>query len=206
MRGAPGAVDAVKIDTDSLIPTLSVIGGGPPLGICGSGLVCLASELVKAGAIIESGGFNMNRLGNHLRETPDGLEFLLAPAHATGTGRDLVVTHHDLSQLQLAKAAIHAGISLMMSQLGINHLDHVLLAGAFGNFLDPVAACGINMFPGVSADRVRGVGNAAGAGALTALLSQSQRQRSQVIARQMDYLELAAHPGFKDAFVEGMYF
>ena len=206
MRGAPGAVDAVAVDTESLIPTVSVIGGGPPLGICGSGLVCLASELVKAGAITESGGFNLNRLGTHLRQTPDGLEFLLASAHSTGTGRDLVMTHQDLSQLQLAKAAIHAGISLMMSQLGIDHLDHVLLAGAFGNFLDPVAACGINMFPGVSADRVRGVGNAAGAGALAALLSQGQRRRSQVIARQMAYLELAAHPGFKDAFVEGMYF
>lgn len=206
MRGAPGAVDRVRVSADRLTPSLSVIGRIPPLGICGSGLVSLASELVKAGAITETGGFNRNRMGNHLRRTSDGLEYLLAPASETGTGQDLVMTHHDLSQLQLAKAAIHAGISLMMAQLGVTRLDHVLLAGAFGNYLDPAAACGINMFPGVSADRVRGVGNAAGAGAISALLNRFQRLRSQTIARRMDHLELATHPGFKDAFVEGMYF
>lgn len=206
MRGSPGAVDGVSVATDRLTPTLSVIGGGPPLGICGSGLVMLASELVKTGAITEAGGFNRNRLGTHLRQGSDGVEYLLAPASDTGTGQDLVLTHQDLSQLQLAKAAIHAGISLMMAQLGVARLDRVLLAGAFGNYLDPAAACGINMFPGVMADNVHGVGNAAGAGAIAALLNRSQRLRSQTIARRMGYLELAAHPGFKDAFVEGMCF
>jgi len=206
LRGAPGAVDQVSVSADSLVPELRVIGDGPALGICGSGLVSLVSELVKIGAVTPSGGFDPARRCKHLREGTDGWEYLLAAKENTGTGQDLVLTHQDLSHLQLAKAAIHAGISLLLAELGLARVEKVLLAGAFGNYLDPVAACGINMFPGVSVENITGVGNAAGAGAISALISRSQRIRAQTIARRMDYLELATHPKFNETFVMSMPF
>jgi uncharacterized 2Fe-2S/4Fe-4S cluster protein (DUF4445 family) len=206
LRGAPGAVDQVRVSADSLVPELRVIGGGPALGICGSGLVSLVSELVKAGVVTPSGGFDTARRCKHLRQGSDGWEYLLATKEHTGTGQDLVLTHQDLSHLQLAKAAIHAGISLLLAELDITRVEKVLLAGAFGNYLDPVAACGINIFPGVAVENITSVGNAAGAGAISALVSRSQRKRAQVIARRMDYLELASHPKFNETFVMSMAF
>ena len=206
LRGAPGAVDQVRVSAETLVPELRVIGDGPASGICGSGLVSLVSELVKVGAVTSSGGFDTSRRCKHLRQGTDGWEYLLATKENTGTGQDLVLTHQDLSHLQLAKAAIHAGISLLLAELDITRVEKVLLAGAFGNYLDPVAACGINIFPGVALENITSVGNAAGAGALSALISRSQRKRAQTIARRMDYLELAAHPKFNETFVMSMAF
>jgi len=206
LRGAPGAVDQVRVSADSLVPELRVIGDGPALGICGSGLVSLVSELVKIGVVTPSGGFDPARRCQHLREGTDGWEYLLAAKENTGTGQDLVLTHQDLSHLQLAKAAIHAGISLLLAELDITRVGKVLLAGAFGNYLDPAAACGINMFPGVVVENITSVGNAAGAGAISALVSRSQRKRAQTIARRMDYLELASHPKFNETYVSSMTF
>ncbi len=206
MRAAAGAVDSVRVSEGDLSPTLSVIGGGPPLGICGSGLVSLVSELIKNRAIVSAGGFDRAYLGPHIRKGSDGLEYVLAAAERASAGRDLVLTHRDLSHLQLAKAAIHAGTSLMMAEMGVTRLSRVLLAGAFGNYLDPIAACNMNMFPGVDPENVSGVGNAAGAGAIMALISRPQRDRAQYLAQHMRYMELAGHPGFKNAFVDGMTF
>jgi len=206
MRGAPGAVDGVRLSQAGGVPVLSVIGGGAPRGICGSGLVSLVSELVAAGAITPAGAFDPGIPFPRLRDGQEGREYVLAAARETGTGRDLVLTHRDLAQLQLAKAAIHAGISLMMEELGVFRISRVLLAGAFGNYLDPACACGIRMLPGVTADRVTAVGNAAGTGAVMALVSRAQRTRAQALVDQMEYLELAVHPRFKEAYLDGMAF
>jgi uncharacterized 2Fe-2S/4Fe-4S cluster protein (DUF4445 family) len=206
MRGAPGAVDGVRLAPADGAPELSVIGGLAPRGICGSGLVSLVSQLVAAGAVTPDGAFAPGIPSPRLREGPGGSEFVLAVAQETGTGRDLVLTHRDLAQLQLAKAAIHAGISLMMDEMGVSRISRVLLAGAFGNYLDPADACGIRMLPGVTADRVTAVGNAAGAGAVMALVSRAQRTRARTLVDQMEYLELAVHPRFNEAYLDGMAF
>lgn len=206
MRGAPGAVDAVDLADAGSSPKLSVIGGLAPKGICGSGLVSLVSALVRVGTILPSGSFNLESPNSRLRQGPGGVEYVLAEESTTSTGRDLVFTHQDLAQLQLAKAAIHAGISLMMVEMGVDRLAKVLLAGAFGNYLDAEAACGINMLPGVSPAQIECAGNAAGAGAVMMLMSHSQRVRAEMLADRMQYFELAVHPGFNDAYIDGMPF
>jgi uncharacterized 2Fe-2S/4Fe-4S cluster protein (DUF4445 family) len=206
MRGAPGAVDGVRLSRAGGDPELSVIGRIAPRGICGSGLVSLVSELIAAGTVTPAGAFDPGFSSPRLRDGPEGMEFVLAEARETGTGRDLVLTHRDLSQLQLAKAAIHAGISLMLDEMGVSRISRVLLAGAFGNYLNPAAACGIRMLPGVTSDRVTAVGNAAGAGAVMALVSRAQRTRARTLVDQMEYLELAVHPRFKEAYLDGMAF
>jgi uncharacterized 2Fe-2S/4Fe-4S cluster protein (DUF4445 family) len=206
MRGAAGAIDRAGVSQGDLAPKLRVIGGGRPLGICGSGLVSVVSQLIKAGVVKNSGGFDDACIGPHLRSGSDGLEYILARAENTGVGRDITISHRDLAELQLAKAAIHAGVSLLMKELGVTRIHKVLLAGAFGNYLDPSDACSINMFPGVDPSHVRGVGNAAGVGACMALISRKLREKARSLARSMRYLELAGHPDFNDAFVDGMTF
>lgn len=206
MRAAPGAVEKVAIDPATLVADLQVIGQVPPVGVCGSGLVSLVSQLVEAGAITPSGGYAEERIGDRVRHGDNGLEYVLAFAEQTGMGQDLVLTHGDLAELQLAKAAIHAGVSIMMSELGVEKIESVLLAGAFGNYLDPVEACGIGMLPGVTPDIVTGVGNAAGDGAVMVLLNSTQRARADRLAAKLRYLELAAHPQFNMAYIDGMAF
>ena len=206
MRGAPGAVERVSVNPEDLAPTLVVIGDRPPLGICGSGLVSLVSALLGAGALEPVGSWDPDLDTPWLREGPNGLEYLLARASDTGTGKDLVLTRGDVSELQLAKAALAAGATLLMKELGVERIAKVLLAGAFGNYLDPADACALGLFPGVGPELVEGVGNAAGAGALMALASRTQRRRAQAIAEKMRYLELAAHKDFQSTFVKTLFF
>jgi uncharacterized 2Fe-2S/4Fe-4S cluster protein (DUF4445 family) len=206
MRGAPGAVERVRLSVPDQPPELKVIGGGKPLGLCGSGLVSLTSQLVAAGAVNRKGRFNEAMLGERLRQGLQGLEYVLAPGGEAGGRQDLVLTAKDLSELQLAKAAMHAGARLMMERLGLARVERVLLAGAFGNYLDPGDACAIGLFPGVEPEQITGVGNAAGAGAVLALSNLEARRKAQRLARQMTYMELAGHPDFADAYVQGMYF
>ncbi len=205
MRGAPGAVEGVRIGPD-LEPVLKVIGGGPPLGLCGSGIISAVAGLVQAGVLESNGSFAPGLASSRLRPGPRGVEFVLAWAPETGTGQDLVISAQDVSEVQLAKAAVHAGLRIMLDRLNLTRVSRVLLAGAFGNYLEPLDACAIGLLPGVRADMVVGVGNAAGAGAVAALLNRRRRIQAQELAARLRYLELAACPEFPDRFVEGMSF
>ncbi|MCA1906461.1 MAG: ASKHA domain-containing protein [Desulfarculus sp.] len=206
MRGAAGAVERVTVDPRTLAPSLSVIGGVAPLGLCGSGLVSLVAALLRVGALSSMGRFQVEIKGPHLRQGEDGVEYLLAPAGASGSGQDLTLSERDISQLQLAKGAIHAGAELMLRQLGLERVERVLLAGAFGNYLDPRDVAAIGLVPLTGGESLEGVGNAAGAGAIMALLSRRQRRRASDLARRIGYLELASHPQFHSAFAGGMRF
>ncbi len=206
MRGAPGAVEKVSIAPGDLRPELRVIGGLKPAGICGSGLVSLTAGLLKAGAISVEGAFAQDMDTPRLRQGGQGWEYVLAFAGETAMGRDLVFTAKDVSELQLAKAALQAGALLMMRAAGVERLERVVLAGAFGNYLDPAEACALGMFPGVRESQVEGVGNAAGAGALMALASRRHRLKAGELASGMRYLELSGHPEFQDCFVDCLAF
>lgn len=206
MRGADGAVERVRLDPANLEPALTVIGGGPPLGLCGSGLVSAVAELLAAGVITPRGAFAEDHQSPRLRQGQQGLEFVLAPAGQTGNGKDLVLTAQDVSELQLAKAAIQAGVAILSEEMGLRRIERVLLAGAFGNYLQPSEVLRLGMLPGVQEAVIQNVGNAAGAGALKALASLGQRRLAEDIAESMEYLELSAHPKFADRFVEAMTF
>jgi uncharacterized 2Fe-2S/4Fe-4S cluster protein (DUF4445 family) len=206
MRGAPGAVEKVRIAPDGFTPLLQVIGNIKPSGICGSGLVSLTAGLLAAGVLNPQGAFREDLDSPHVRQGSQGWEYVLAPADRTAMGRDLVFTAKDVSELQLAKAALQAGAQLMMNQAGVERLERVILAGAFGNYLDPAEACALGMFPGIQADQVEGVGNAAGAGALMALASRRHRLKAQELASKMRYLELSGHEDFEDCFVDCLAF
>lgn len=215
MRGAEGAIDHVSLENGKF--TYSVIGGGKPIGICGSGLIDLLSELVRCG-LVESAG--RLRMGDEITSADgipfrnrismqDGLRaFLLADAETTGTGEALYFTQKDIREVQLAKGAMAAGIQMMCRRLGIctGDIRQVMIAGAFGSYMSPVSACGIGLIPPELGNVVLAIGNAAGQGARLCALSLAEYERAARLARSMDYLELAADPAFQDVFVDELEF
>ncbi|MBU1904650.1 MAG: ATP-binding protein, partial [Proteobacteria bacterium] len=121
-------------------------------------------------------------------------------------GEDITITEKDVSQLQMAKAAVYAGASLLNELGGRKKIERILLAGAGGNYVDPLDACTIDLFPGYKTATLTGVGNAAIHGACLALLNRNKRKEAERIARKMAYQELAALPRFQELFVENMVF
>ena len=140
-----------------------------------------------------------------MRDSP---EFLLVPAAQAGHARDITVTRGDVNEIQLAKAAIRAGIDVLLQEAECEpaDLDEIVVAGAFGSYLDLSSAMRVGLLPAVPLERFRQVGNAAGAGARQMVLSMESRRAAQAIARRVEYLELATHPAFHRGFVNAMSF
>jgi len=208
MRGAPGAIDSVKISERVEITT---IDNRPAIGICGSGLVDAVAEMLEAGIIDESGRMltpdEAGRLPNDLRsrliETENGPEFILARKQEPVT-----ISQKDIRQLQLAKGSIRAAIETLFKIAGAmaEDLDEILLAGSFGNYIRIESALKIGLLPPISANRITPVGNAAGAGAKLALISTKERERASRLADIIEHIELANHPDYRNEFVERMLF
>ena len=185
MRGAEGAVDHVWLENGQV--NYHVIGDVPPEGLCGSGLLDLVAVLLELEIIDESG---------YLEDK----EYTLCD--------NVVLTQKDVREVQLAKAAIRAGIELLAENLGIGVADiqNVYLAGAFGNYLTPASACRIGMIPPVLLDRIQPIGNAAGEGAKLCALNREEYLYSQTLAKNTDFLELASLPQFQDCYVDALEF
>jgi len=205
MRAAPGAIERVKIDPATLEVSVQTIDHLPPVGICGSGIISAVAEMVRSGIVLQRGNFNEELRSPRLRRGGDGWEFVLAWASGTALRQDIVVTRKDVSELQLAKSAVHAGASLLQEMFGAP-FRRVLLAGACGNYMDPRDALAIGLIPENPGARIIGVGNAAGHGSCLALLDTKKRKEAERIARSMEYQELAGLSRFSELFLSGMYF
>jgi uncharacterized 2Fe-2S/4Fe-4S cluster protein (DUF4445 family) len=204
MRAGEGAIEAVCIDPVSGEPQLSVIGDAAPAGICGSGILSLLAALVGAGIVDASGRMQESYAGVERRGGE--LVFYLAPP-GDDASVGVAVTQNDIREIQKAKGAIRAGVDALLAQEGISHtyIKEILLAGAFGTYIDPAAALSISLLPPVSLDRINQVGNAAGAGARSMLLSTAVRQEAEEVASRLEHLELSAYPGLSTLFAAGMY-
>ncbi|MFW5914602.1 MAG: ASKHA domain-containing protein, partial [Thermoplasmatota archaeon] len=206
MRGTAGAVDHLRI-TEDMGVRLSTIGGGRPRGICGSGIVDAVSELFKAGVLDPSGRIAEELEWERIRVCDGQSQVVLATERESDTGEPVVITQEDVVQVLYAKAAMYAGATLLMDAMGVSRrdLESILVAGAFGNYISPESARGIGIFPEVDLERVRGVGNAAGAGAKMMLLNREARRRARELADRVNYIELAAHPDFEEKFYQALY-
>jgi uncharacterized 2Fe-2S/4Fe-4S cluster protein (DUF4445 family) len=216
MRAAPGAIERIRIDAETFEVNYKVIGKeewsqySAPIemeakGICGSGILDLLGELYRTGIVKGTGAFNRDLEIPRLRSNSDGTaEFVIAWTEETSIGKDIVVTQKDIRQIQLAKAAIYAGAKLMMQHLGIDHADRVLIAGAFGNYVDREEALIIGMLPDISPEKIISVGNAAGDGARIALLNREKREEADRVAQEVEYMELTTQEGFQDEFVAAL--
>ncbi len=215
MRAAPGAVERVRIDPATWEPRVKVIGeerwsdaGALPVrGICGSGIIEAVAELFTAGVIRPDGRFS-DGCREHPRCRKDGRtwEYVLVREDENSLGREVTVTQADVRAIQLAKAAMYAGAKLLMNRLGVDRVDKVVLAGAFGTVISKEHALALGLFPDVPPERVYSVGNAAGDGARIALLNRQKRQEAQELARWIEYVEIALDPLFQNEFVAAMHF
>jgi len=214
MRAAPGAIERIRIDPETLDVSFKIIGEErwrPEFqitgakGICGSGIIDAAAELYRAGVIDKSGRFRTDLTTPRLRATDGKPEFVIAWPEETTLGEAITINQKDVRSVQLAKGALYAGAKLMMKRLGIAKLDRVILAGAFGSYIDKTEAMILGMFPDCDLDHVSSVGNAAGDGARIALLNRDKRLEADVVARQVEYLELTLEKGFQEEFMAAMF-
>ncbi len=192
MRGTDGAIDHVWIENEEI--RYSVIGGGEPVGICGSGLIDAVAVLLEHGLLNKRGRIQTT-------DEMDGQRVI----HLTDR---IYITQDDIRQVQLAKGAVHAGISLMAQHGGINVSDiqHVLLAGAFGSYLDPASACRIGLLPAELVNRIIAVGNAAGSGAKLIACDKEALPLCDKLVERVEFLELASIPHFAKCFAKSMNF
>jgi uncharacterized 2Fe-2S/4Fe-4S cluster protein (DUF4445 family) len=199
----PGAIDRVSINADGV--SFHVIGEMLPHGLCGSGIIDAIAGLVRAGMIDRKGGL---AAAPHHKESLRQGEFLLMPAAQTATGRPITISQQDVSEVQLAKAAIRAGVDILLDEADISWeaVDEVILTGGFGTVLDPAAAVAIGMLPPFAPGRIRSMPQGAGAGALLCLISRSKRHTAAAIAGGISHVDLMTHPAFKKKFGNAMYF
>ena len=198
MRGAAGAVDHVKFEDGKW--SYTTVGDKPAVGLCGSGLIDLVAGLLDAGMLDENGVLSSGQ------EKPG--VFVLVPKEQAGTEKGVYITQKDIGEVQLAKAAIAAGIQMLEKQLGImeDQIDSVYIAGAFGNYMDPVSAGRIGLFPETLVRKVKPVGNAAGEGAKIALVNEREMLEMDELVRKIDFVELAASADFQDYFIDELGF
>ncbi len=217
MRAARGAIDHVMVRGDDL--HFSSIGETPPLGICGSALIDITALLLQAGMLSWRGALVAkadlpDSVSGSLRDRLIEAErsrdtyFVVAWAGEQGAERDIVLTQQDIREFQMAKGAIRAGEMVLQQTLGYgdDDLDAVLLAGAFGTFINLENAREVNLVPDISLERLHSVGNAAGVGARLALISTKERIAAERIGRQTEHIQLSGLDSFQKAFVHAMRF
>ena len=218
-RATIGAIERVRIDRLTLEPRFKVIGSDlwsddegftevaaslGVTGVCGSGIIEVIAEMYLAGVIDADGALVASGAERSPRVFSDGRTFSYL-LHDDGVRR-LYITQNDVRAIQLAKAALRAGIELLMSHAGVAEVDAVRLAGAFGSHIDPFHALVLGLVPDCPVDHVRSVGNAAGAGAVRALLSRTARQEMEDAVRTVTKIETATEQRFQEEFVAAMAF
>ena len=205
MRAAEGAIEKVKILDDGKVK-YTTIGNVRPLGICGSGLIDTVAELFKAGFIDRSGRLNLGA-DDRIKEVDGEKEFVLVPAARTVAKKDIVIAQSDIENLLRAKAAIYAGMNVIVNTLDLDFSDikKIQLAGGFGNYLDKENAIILGLIPDVDRDRVEFVGNTSILGAKMALLSSDALDMAQKISRNITYYDLITYPNYMDEFMSAKF-
>lgn len=209
MRAAEGAIERVKIDEENYECYYKTIKDEPVVGICGSGIVDAAAEMFRTGIVDKSGRFNTSleeKTDRIQRKIDFGGEYVLAWREETGIDSDIVITQDDIREIQKAKAAIQAGARLLMKKMGVEKIDRIILAGAFGSYIDKISALMIGLLPECPVEKIYMVGNAAGAGAQLALMSKEKREEAEKIPNLVEYVELAGSKEFNKEFFNALHF
>lgn len=215
-RAAPGAIERVRIDPETLEPKFRVIGVDKwsdeegfaeaaksvgVTGICGSAIIEVVAEMYLSGLISEDGVVD----GAMAERTPRILQNGRTFSYLLHDGEPrITVTQNDIRAIQLAKSALYAGIKLLMEKLEIEHVDTIRFAGAFGSFIDPKYAMVLGLIPDCDLNQVKAVGNAAGTGALMALLNRDHRREIEQTVAHIEKIETALEPHFQQLFVNAM--
>lgn len=220
-RAAPGAIERVRIDRETLEPKFKIIGSDlwsnedgftevasdiGISGICGSGIVEALGEMFLSGIITRNGVIGGKMAERTSRVRAEGRTFSWVLHEGEGERASIVITQEDVRAIQLAKAALHAGVRLLMDHLEIEEVERIVLAGAFGSHIDPLYALAVGLVPDCSVDKVVSAGNAAGTGTRIALLNAAARAEIEAVVRRVEKVETAMEPKFQEHFIEAMAF
>lgn len=203
MRATEGAIESIKINPETYDPEISVIGSSIPAGICGSGMIDAISEMFLKGVINQKGRFIQGINTDRIRKGEDGFEFVFY----RGKDRDIVLTEVDIENILRAKAAIYAGVSVLLKDVGfgLDAIERVYIAGGFGNYLDVDKAIILGMLPDLPYDKFTFLGNTSITGAYLCLLSEDLRREAEEIASKMTYLELSVSRNFMDEYMSALF-
>ena len=206
MKAVYGAIERVRIDSTTLNVEYETVGGEKPVGICGSGMLDTVAELLRCRVIDSKGRFQKIDT-RRLTEVAGDRAFVLAQAEETSTGDPVMVTQRDIGEVQLAKAAIHTGCTILMRHAGVraSDLKRIYIAGSFGNYVNPANAKLLGLIPEVPTQIIRFVGNTAIAGAKMCLSSLEARNEAKRIGEQVKYIELGADANFSREYAASMY-
>ena len=204
MRATDGAIEACTLDIDTMEPKLSIVGdpGQRPVGICGSGIIDIISELFRCGIINAKGLFI--REGERVKRDAHGMgRYVIAWETESETGREVSINEVDIDNFIRAKGAIFSAISTLLSSvdMSVEAIDRVYVAGGIGSGINMKNAVNIGMFPDVELEKFRYIGNSSLAGAYAMVMSDEANTKLSEIAANMTYLELSTHPGYMDSFV-----
>ena len=217
MRAAPGAIERVEIDAETLEPRYRVIGlegwntdfpedERQVKGICGSAIIDAMAEMFRVGIIDPRGKFIERDDSPRIRKGEFGLEYVIAWAAETSIERDIPISLPDVRQIQLAKAALYVAAAILLREMGIERPDKIILAGGFGAYIDTTKAMILVMIPDCPLENVYAVGNAAGDGARIALLNKNKRREATEITKRIQRIELPTDPEFQNQFMLALNF
>jgi uncharacterized 2Fe-2S/4Fe-4S cluster protein (DUF4445 family) len=203
MRATEGAIETLKIDPKTFEPSWTVIGDGEPTGICGSGMIDAVSEMFLTGILDQKGKFSGETKTQRIRDGLEGPEFLIY----SRDGTDIVLTQVDIENLLRAKAAMYAGVSLLLKELSLDLdvIQKIYIAGGFGNYIDIDKAIIMGMLPDLPKEKFSFIGNASITGAYLALLSKDLRREAGKIASKMTNIELSVSQGFMDEYMSALF-
>jgi uncharacterized 2Fe-2S/4Fe-4S cluster protein (DUF4445 family) len=207
MKAVQGAIERVSIDANDHTTHFEVVGGGKPVGICGSAMIDILAEMFQHNLVDRTGRINGEATTERIRKANASLEFVVAWREETDKDDDIVITQGDIRELQLAKAAIYAGCSILMKQRAVSSeaIEKIYLAGAFGNYIDSENAKIIGIIPDIPTERVVFVGNSALSGARMTLLSTEMRHEAADLSQQLTYVELGAASNFNEELISATY-
>lgn len=207
MRAGKGAIEQVHINPSSYEPMILTVEKAKPAGICGSGLIDIVAELLKAGLIDQNGKFKHKPSTDRIRRGDDGAEYIISYAKETAINKDIVITEVDMDNILRAKAAMYAGCKVLLDVAGLEFkdVDMVFIAGGFGHYINPEKAQLIGLLPEVPLDRFVFVGNGSLLGARLVSFSQELMKKSERISSSMTNIDLSQSHKFMDEFIAAMF-
>lgn len=207
MRAAPGAIEGVLIDPETFEPMIKTIDLKPAIGICGSGIINIISQMLRIGLLNQNGKFAQDLNTDRVRHGPSGFEYIICRAAESGLNEDIILSEVDLDNILRAKAAMFSGYTCLLEKIGLSveDLERVIIAGAFGSFINLDHAVTIGLLPDIPREKFSFIGNSSLKGSRLAVLDSNLLEKSREIARTMTNVELSEDPAYMDNFMAALF-
>lgn len=207
MRAAPGAVEGILIDPETFEPMIRTIDSRPAIGICGSGIINIVSQMLLIGILNQNGKFAQNLNTDRIRKGKSGYEYVICWSRESGLGEDITLSEVDLDNILRAKGAMFSGYLCLLEKIGlsVDDLDKVIIAGAFGSFINLDHSVNIGLLPDIPKEKFMFIGNSSLKGARLAAIDRNLMEKSREIARAMTNVELSEDPAYMDNFMAALF-